>query len=142
MGRGGIANPHYSWGGTVPPRLRFKNLKRGRGGVWDGAWGTRGALLGAWSQRPACQGFLQHCSQATFPNGVCSFASLASLQQIQIGTTWHGTIIQLVDLHTDIYYTFQSTQDSPRTCQTCVRFSYFYKTLSRQDVLFHRLISL
>jgi hypothetical protein len=31
------------------------------------------------------------------------------LQQIQIGTTWHGTIIQLVDLHTDIYYTFQST---------------------------------
>ena len=35
----------------------------------------RGALPGAWPQRAACQGCLQHCSQATFPNGVCSHAS-------------------------------------------------------------------
>ena len=27
MGRGGIAKPYFLWGGTVPPRLRFKNLK-------------------------------------------------------------------------------------------------------------------
>jgi hypothetical protein len=35
VGRGETVPPQFLWGGTVPPRLWFIKLKRGRGGVQD-----------------------------------------------------------------------------------------------------------